>query len=178
MSTGSLTISSNQPINFWCMTERNTLPPTPAAPLKKFLGEKRGARAALVKDLGISHAVLTNWLKRGIPRSRLVDVAGYMGISAERYLEIAGGNGKEEAVKDLTEASPGSDEAALLAAIVHKWGSLPRGTKMALAALVQDVAGFVENQTNDALSRYGASGRRATDRSVEKNFGTPGEKKN
>lgn len=155
------------------MKERRTPPPTLAAPLKKHLGDQRGAKAALCEKLDISQAVLTNWLRRGVPRGRLPEVAEYMGISTDDYLEQAGERKARKEGKVREDLSQTDTDLGLLADLTKKWNSLPRGTKLAIAAIAKDVASVVENQTNETLKRYGATHERASDRSVEKNYGHP-----
>lgn len=163
------------------MADRSTLPTTPAAPLLEHIGEGRGKRAAFVKEIGISHANLNNWVKRGIPSGWLMRVAAHMGLTAEQYVKLA--EGKEPAnhegslpMRDrLAETSPGGvDEQELLGRVVTRWPSLPSGTKLAIACLVDDVARFVEGQTNDAISRFGVSKDRAENKRVEQQYGLPG----
>lgn len=157
------------------MRDRKTPPTTPAAPLSAYLKEKgRGSKAEFAEKLDVSQAVLTNWLKRGIPRGRLVEVAQHMGISVEQYINKAEGTeGKTVIAPDIPQ---GTDDMDLLASLTKKWGSLPRGTKIALVALVQDVGGFVEQHTNETISKFGASKERADNQAVERSYGVPTKK--
>jgi hypothetical protein len=61
-----------------------------AKPLFDKLDSEKGAAAKLVIRLGVSHGRLANWRTRGLPAAMLPEVAAYLGMTTDGYLEKIG----------------------------------------------------------------------------------------
>lgn len=86
-----VTSAGEQFIHFRCMNHDEEDAPISAEPLRKRLAGKHGEGARFARRLNISHARLTNWLRRGIPERQLPKVCAALGISVRDYLKEAGG---------------------------------------------------------------------------------------
>lgn len=119
-STGSETIIPVRSVNFTFMAESGET--LPAGPMLKRL-RARGDKAALCLKLSISQATLSNWLKRGVPKGRVAEVADALSMTTERYYFEAGrplaGTGRKQGQLDTPmlvsdfEALPGGLRAVI-----------------------------------------------------------------
>lgn len=76
------------PLNFSLMGEEEKR--IDAKPLFDRLDASKGEAARFAKKMGLSHGRVANWRNRGIPAAMLPDVAAYLAMSTDAYLEAAG----------------------------------------------------------------------------------------
>ncbi len=111
-----------------------------ARPLIEWLDSKgRGAKSKFARDINISPARLTNWLRRGVPEGQLYVVADKMGMSYERYRRLIG---------TLPPLSS-SDSIAFTEKLIDDIRHLPPGLREYVARQAADLRQIVENTTKE-----------------------------
>lgn len=146
-----------------------------AEPLKEFLSGERGKKAEAARLLDESQAVITNWLRRGIPKGRVYDVAKLMKITVEEYRRLAGLPSDAAPQQDSRMVETG--EIPLLETLALLWPGLPTSSKKAILALARDLTMASQSATDTVLTRMGAGPRRASDRAVEAAYSGPERRK-
>ena len=101
-------------------------------PLRKWLEDptaEPGRRSTFSKNAGYSSATVTNWIKRGaIPRGEISRVAAHMGLTEERYRELAGAPVLRGATSKHIESASLSEKARQIALA---WDKLPPARQQA-----------------------------------------------
>jgi hypothetical protein len=148
--------------------KREAPPPLPPESLLKYLGEDRGAKSKFASKLGISQQVLNNWLKRGVPRARLPEIAGAMGITTDDYIRKANGGTVD------TREGPG-DDFALLSELSILWGAIPPQSKRAILTIARDYRRLGDDYAGEVLRKGGSGSSLAPSSAVEAAYGRPGQ---
>lgn len=88
MSTGREAPGQRSLLNFLCMGDQEKR--ISAKPLFERFDAEKGAAAQFAKRLNTAQGRIANWRSRGIPAAMVPEVAAYLGMKTDEYLERVG----------------------------------------------------------------------------------------